>query len=269
MPQKADGDYVDQIIRQAFRVIPARPWIVMNHRPTNFADDDWHGVEEHLDLNFVYGVAGIDDAGIACYAGPYAAAAVRLDYVKLEKHPAKYMVVDCKRLDDEQLKIAYTWIVNELAIAIGYAEVWPKTIDRLGPRLAHQKVMRDAATNLLTAGHGGQPFPIGMFLVDYYFIQGLPYPQWAVAHGDELFYCVSAASIVAKYRRDSRMRDLSIVYPEYGWDRNKGCIGPAARKAICQHGLCPIHRRAYLTRFAKKIPNYPKFTIIRTGGKRW
>jgi ribonuclease HII len=60
---------------------------------------------------------------------------------------------------------------------------------------------------------------------------------------------VSAASIVAKVARDTEMRQLAKVFPEYGFQRHKGYGSPEHQEAILAHGLCPIHRKSYKMKF--------------------
>jgi ribonuclease HII len=58
---------------------------------------------------------------------------------------------------------------------------------------------------------------------------------------------VAAASIVAKVTRDRLMRELDTEFPVYGFARHKGYATPAHVAAIDRHGLCPHHRRSFVS----------------------
>lgn len=71
------------------------------------------------------------------------------------------------------------------------------------------------------------------------------YPQRTVIGGDLKVPLVSLASVLAKVTRDRLMEELSRLYPQYGFEDNKGYGTPEHRMALKRHGLCDIHRRSY------------------------
>ena len=63
--------------------------------------------------------------------------------------------------------------------------------------------------------------------------------------GDARFASIAAASVLAKTHRDERMRELALVYPGYGWERNAGYPTKSHRQAIRDLGLNDCHRRTF------------------------
>ena len=63
--------------------------------------------------------------------------------------------------------------------------------------------------------------------------------------GDQLFAAIAAASIVAKVERDRLMEEYGALYPEYGFEKNKGYGAKVHLEALKQIGPCPIHRRTF------------------------
>jgi ribonuclease HII len=58
---------------------------------------------------------------------------------------------------------------------------------------------------------------------------------------------VAAASIVAKVTRDRLMREADLEFPAYGFARHKGYATPEHLAAIDRLGLCPLHRRSFVS----------------------
>ena len=82
-------------------------------------------------------------------------------------------------------------------------------------------------------------------LTDGYAIEGLALPNVAVWKGDQVVTCISAASIIAKVTRDRIMRELDLVFPNYGFAKHKGYITKAHTEALNEHGPCAEHRRSF------------------------
>lgn len=80
----------------------------------------------------------------------------------------------------------------------------------------------------------------------------IPFPQRSVVHGDALSYSIGAASIVAKVYRDALMDRYAELYPQYGFERNKGYGTAEHIEAIREYGLCPIHRRTFTKKLWEK-----------------
>jgi ribonuclease HII len=181
-------------------------------------------------VGFVH-VAGVDEVGRGCLAGPVVAAAVVL-------HPAKHIpgVCDSKlvpatqreRLYEQILKHAVTWAV---------AEADPGEIDRINIHQASLRAMQRAILALA-------PLP-DIVLVDAFRVPDLPMAQRGVLHGDRRCSAIAAASIVAKVTRDRQMLDLHGRDPRYGFDRHKGYATADHLDAVARFGYSAVHRRSF------------------------
>lgn len=179
-------------------------------------------------------IAGIDEAGRGPLAGPVCAAAVILPEGMIIEG-----VDDSKKLSEKKRELIYDRIV-EAAIAYSVAFVWPDVIDEINIRRATHKAMQEAADGLkvkpellLVDGNDGLPF--GGFESDY------------IIKGDSKLECIAAASIIAKVTRDRYMREIDKEYPDYGFAKHKGYGTKAHMEAIREVGLCPIHRKTFIT----------------------
>lgn len=179
-------------------------------------------------------VAGLDEVGRGPLAGPVVAAAV-----VLPAGSGGCGADDSKRLSAAQRDELATEIMKT-AEAVGIGAASAAEVDRLNIRKATAVAMQRALRRLsLTPQH---------ILVD-----GLPVAelglewQTAVVGGDAAVHSIACASIVAKVCRDRLMERLSIRYPVYGWERNKGYATEEHREALHQHGPSPHHRRSFQT----------------------
>jgi len=69
--------------------------------------------------------------------------------------------------------------------------------------------------------------------------------------GDATDWVIGAASILAKVERDALMCEKSQAYPVYHWDKNKGYGSASHIQSIQEHGLSPLHRVTFCTRFTR------------------
>jgi ribonuclease HII len=176
-------------------------------------------------------VAGADEVGRGCLAGPVVAAAVILDP---DRHIAG--LADSKALS-ASARDTLAAEIRERAIAWAVARLEPAEIDRLNIHRASLTAMRQAVMSLT-------PQP-GLALVDGFAVPGLPMAQRAVIGGDARVAAIAAASIVAKVDRDGLMRELHTRDPRYGFDRHKGYATADHLAAVAQHGYSPVHRRTF------------------------
>ncbi len=176
--------------------------------------------------------AGCDEAGRGCLAGPVFAAAVILP--KEFKHP---LLNDSKQLTEKQ-RDDLRPIIEKEAIAWAVVKLDPKEIDELNILWASVEGMHRAVrqlkitpTSLLIDGNRFKPFP--------------NIPHHCIIKGDGKFLSIAAASILAKTHRDEFMKELSLRYPEYGWEKNKGYPTKAHREAIRLYGVTEHHRMSF------------------------
>ncbi|MCL2140551.1 MAG: ribonuclease HII [Dehalococcoidia bacterium] len=179
-------------------------------------------------------IAGIDEVGRGCLAGPVVAAAVILP----QNMDAPWLteVRDSKMLKVKQRERLFTSI-RETAIAIGVGAVQHDKIDSIGIATATKLAMMQAV---------GQLQPVADFLlIDYVKLDQLPIPQKSIIHGDALCYSIACASIMAKVTRDNMMNILDELHPDFGFKRHKGYGTPEHKRNIEKYGLSPIHRRSF------------------------
>lgn len=177
-------------------------------------------------------VAGCDEAGRGCLAGPVFAAAVILP--EGFDHP---LLNDSKQLTEAQRDVLRPIIERE-ALAWKVTAVSAEEIDRINILNASIEGMRRSLDAL-------DPQP-GLVLVDgNRFKPWRDVPAHTVVKGDATVRCIAAASVLAKTHRDEYMRKLAASYPQYGWDRNMGYPTEEHRAAIRVHGVTPHHRKSY------------------------
>ena len=181
-------------------------------------------------VGFCY-VAGVDEVGRGCLAGPVVAAAVVLD-------PDRHIpgVSDSKLVPAAEREELYDIIVRD-AVAWAVASSDPSEIDRINIHQASLAAMRRALLALV-------PLP-DFVLVDAFVVPDLPMAQRGVRHGDRRCAAIAAASIVAKVTRDRQMRDLHQQDPRYGFDRHKGYATSDHLEAVARFGYSELHRRSF------------------------
>lgn len=179
-------------------------------------------------------VAGVDEAGRGCLAGPVFAAAVILppglilpevDDSKLLAPPVRERLFD---------------VICGSAVAWSVASIEAEEIDRINIHRASLKAMA-----LAVKGLAARPEFIlidGKFtLEEFIFLV----PQEAVVEGDARSQTVAAASILAKVSRDRWMAEEEKKYPQYRFGQHKGYATEQHRGEIRHHGPTPLHRRSF------------------------
>lgn len=182
-------------------------------------------------------VAGIDEAGRGCLAGPVVAAAVIL--------PAGLIIEgvdDSKKLTPAKREKLYS-IISQRAVTIGIGIVNNEEIDGINIYRATIKAMEMAVMNL--------EVPPDYLLPDYLLIDAVPLhdlriPQQSIIKGDTLSSSIASASIVAKVTRDMLMTKQHHIFPLYNFMSHKGYGTKEHIERLKQHGPCAIHRRSFL-----------------------
>jgi len=189
----------------------------------------WRQVELH-GLGFSV-VAGIDEVGCGCLAGPVTACAVVLDPTcRIEG------LNDSKRLLPE-LRVRISDQVRTRCVAFSVAHVGADVIDRVGIRQATRRAWELALEGL------------GMH-VDHVLVDGndkgaLRIPTTSVVRGDSSEASIAAASVIAKVERNALMVASDADYPGYGFDVNFGYGTPEHMAAIAELGPSPFHRLSF------------------------
>jgi ribonuclease HII len=176
-------------------------------------------------------VAGVDEVGRGCLAGPVVAAAVIL-------HPDRHIpgVCDSKLVPAPERERLYERIVQS-AVAWAVIAVDAREIDAINIHQASLQAMRRSILSLV-------PLP-DVVLVDAFRVPDLPMAQRRVLHGDRRCSAIAAASIVAKVTRDRDMLALHDRDPRYGFDRHKGYATADHLSAVAQFGYSEAHRRSF------------------------
>ena len=176
-------------------------------------------------------VAGVDEVGRGCLAGPVVAAAVVLE-------PEKYVarICDSKTVTALERVKLYRQITRTV-VAWCVAAADREEIDRINIHQASLQAMLRAVLGLA-------PCP-DFVLVDAFKIPDLLMPQRAVPHGDRRCTAIAAASIVAKVTRDRMMLELHSRDPRYGFDKHKGYATKDHLAAVSQFGYSDAHRRSF------------------------
>jgi len=176
--------------------------------------------------------AGCDEAGRGCLAGPVVAAAVIL--------PRGYKNIklnDSKKISEKNRNELRIDIVKN-AIAIGIGIVEERKIEKINILQASLLAMHLAIKNLAVKpshlaidGNKFNPYP----KIDH----------TCIIKGDGKYMNIAAASIIAKTKRDEIMKKLSISFPEYLWDQNKGYPTKKHKNAISEFGITKHHRKSF------------------------
>ena len=177
-------------------------------------------------------IAGVDEVGRGCLAGPVVAAACILDTTK----PVPKGLNDSKKLTEKQREeIAAELRETAVAFAVGVVEA--DEIDRINILEATKVAMIKAIEALSPAADH--------ILIDALNLKHLRIPQKAIIKGDSISYSIAAASVIAKTYRDNLMVEYDAVYPHYGFAGHKGYGAAIHRQAIKDHGPCPLHRMTF------------------------
>ena len=182
-------------------------------------------------------VAGIDEVGRGCLAGPVVAAAVVLPKNKL----FSIEINDSKKLSPQKRNDLFD-LIQKNAISIGIGIVDSSIIDRINILNATFFAMEIAISKL-----GNIP--------DIYLIDGNRFSKKSdnyitIIGGDAKSYTIAAASIIAKVVRDRMMADtFHPAFPEYGFNEHFGYGTQAHFQKIDAYGPCLIHRKYFLKKY--------------------
>ena len=176
--------------------------------------------------------AGCDEAGRGCLAGPVVAAAVILP-----KGYKNIKLDDSKKISEKNRNDLRTDIEKN-AIAIGIGIVEERKIEKINILQASILAMHLAIKNLAVKpshlaidGNKFNPYP----KIDH----------TCIIKGDGKYMNIAAASIIAKTERDEIMKKLSISFPEYLWNQNKGYPTKKHKNAISEFGITKHHRKSF------------------------
>ena len=173
-------------------------------------------------------VAGVDEVGRGCLAGPVTAAAVIL------KNPISELK-DSKQISPSKRE-ALSKTIKKQSI-FSFASISNNKIDEINIHQATLLAMQEAIISL--------PITPDLVYVDGKFIPNVEVNCKAVIRGDKLIPEISAASIIAKVHRDEFMKQLDKKYPIYAFAQNKGYGTAHHLNALKESGHTSFHRKSF------------------------
>jgi len=186
-------------------------------------------------------IAGVDEVGRGALAGPIVAAAVILkrDSIFIEG------INDSKKISSKKRNELFKKIIDN-CICYSTAKMSSGKIDKISLGKANIAVFKNAINNLKTVPQ--------IVLSDALSVQKAVAPVLSIIKGDELSISIAAASIIAKVTRDSIMEKFDLIYPQYGFNSNKGYGTKKHFESIEKFGSCCIHRLSF-----NGVPDYKAY----------
>lgn len=184
-------------------------------------------------------LAGVDEAGRGCLAGPVVAGAVEIaeaEIATLAEGPLA-MANDSKQLTPAQRERVFETLTHHPSIRWGVGSASAAEIDRINILNATHLAMRRAVEAL--------PRLPAHALVDGLPVRRLCVPHTALVKGDAHSLLIACASIIAKVTRDRLCQELEAAYPGYGFAQHKAYGTKAHLEALRRLGPCPEHRHSF------------------------
>jgi ribonuclease HII len=183
-------------------------------------------------------VAGADEAGRGCLAGPLVAAAVLFDYQRLQRGDVRALAAlnDSKQQTEARRDELYPLILRSASRVAVVSRCAPG-IDRRGLHVTNLAALRDALVRVACPGC--------VCLTDGFPVRALGHEQRAVVGGDATSAAIAAASVIAKVTRDRYMRRADAVHPGWEFASHVGYATPEHRAAIERLGVSPLHRLSF------------------------
>lgn len=157
----------------------------------------------------------------------------------------KNSIRDSKKLTEKRRKIAFELIKKEaIDYSIGFID--SNVIDKFN-------ILQATFMSMHKALHGLNTVP------EHILVDGNTFDSWedipydCVIKGDDKYYSIAAASIIAKVTRDEYMKEIHKKYPTYGWDSNKGYGSKTHRDVIISEGITEFHRTTFLKNILQNI----------------
>ncbi len=184
-------------------------------------------------------MAGTDEAGRGCLAGPLVAAAVLIDYETLSRADRRALagLHDSKQMLEERRMEIYPSVLRAAA-RVSVVVRSAAGIDRRGLHVTNLEALSVALERL-------DPPAEAICLSDGFPLKRCAVPHRAVVEGDGTSAAIAAASVVAKVTRDRYMREAAQRHPGWGFEEHVGYSTPEHRAAIEELGISPLHRRSF------------------------
>ncbi|MGA2925912.1 MAG: ribonuclease HII [Solirubrobacteraceae bacterium] len=183
-------------------------------------------------------VAGADEAGRGCLAGPLVAAAVLFDLERIGPGDVRALgaLNDSKQQTPEGRAELFP-VILRLAASVAIITRCAPGIDERGLHVTNLAALRDALARVAR--------PACICLSDGFPVRSLGYDQRAVIGGDGKSAAIAAASVIAKETRDRYMRRADRLHPGWQFADHVGYSTPEHRDAIERLGVSPLHRLSF------------------------
>ncbi len=192
-------------------------------------------------------VAGADEAGRGCLAGPLVAAAVLFDLERLTLADRRALarLNDSKQQTEAAREELYPLVMRAACRSVVVSRS-VRSIDERGLHVTNLEALRTALRTVACPGT--------LCLVDGFSVPRFEHEQRAVVDGDCRSAAIAAASVLAKVSRDRYMRAASARHPEWDFASHVGYSTPEHRAAIAQHGVSPLHRLSFNSTAYQQLP---------------
>lgn len=177
-------------------------------------------------------IAGIDEVGRGCLAGPVVTCAVVFESGFYDDR-----IKDSKKLSKKKREELYPFII-ENAVSYGIGVVCPIIIDKINILNAVKQAMH-LSLSRLTCDYD-------KLIIDAVALNHIDKEYIHPNKADDTYIQVSAASIIAKVYRDNLMAELAKVYKGYLWEKNAGYGTKEHIKALKELGITPVHRKSFI-----------------------
>lgn len=183
-------------------------------------------------------VAGADEAGRGCLAGPLVAAAVLFDYERLSRSDLRALsALNDSKQQTEQRRNELFPVILRVATRVAVISRCAPGIDRRGLHVTNLAALHDALARVAREGC--------ICLSDGFPVADLGHPQQAVVGGDARSAAIAAASVIAKVTRDRFMHRADAVHPGWEFASHVGYATREHRAAIERLGITPLHRMSF------------------------
>jgi len=183
-------------------------------------------------------VAGADEAGRGCLAGPLVAAAVLFDLERIGPGECRALAgLDDSKQQQPESRAALFPVIMRIAAKVVIVSRCAPGIDSRGLHVTNLAALRDALERVACPGC--------ICLSDGFPVRALEHRQLAVVGGDGKSAAIAAASVIAKETRDRYMRRADAVHPGWEFASHVGYATPEHREAIERLGVSPLHRRSF------------------------
>jgi ribonuclease HII len=192
-------------------------------------------------------VAGADEAGRGCLAGPLVAAAVLFDLeeLSLSDRRALTRLNDSKQHTEAGREELYPLVLR----AASKATIVVRCVRGIDSRGLHKTNLEALRTALRCVAREE-----AICLVDGFRVAKFEYEQRAVIGGDSTSAAIAAASVLAKVTRDRYMHRAADRHPGWDFETNVGYSTPEHRAAIASNGVSPLHRMSFASIAYQQLP---------------